>query len=284
MQFIVRDLANNMVILPEDGAFLKITLETFNKASHKNTWMHSSDIMQFKSWRELQTATIDWENKNSDVSSIATSQKQWVKIAKQGANKIVDITLPSKNGQKHYTVIEITTPEAATVYGRGTQWCTSCSLYAEITPQNLDETYNSLDRTNKRLSGDLKSNPWNLSKDEFIEIVKTLNNGDLNTNPLKVPNPYYANALENARKFLKNGSLFIIYKDDKPYMQIEGNAAQLQSVQNIPLYLIKPITAIVFRKMIQTGRLRKELIDTLESHIVSSGLLEMEAKGLVPKY
>jgi len=180
LQFIVRDISNGKIRLPEDGPPLKESLEIFNKASKKGSWTSKKDIMQFSDWRELQRSTMEWSEKNQTEGGLPSSETEWVKRAKAGSEKITEFDITTTGGKdpgrKHYVVVQLTTPVAVTVYGRGTQWCTSCSLFKTIRPNELESTLNSL--TSMR-SQTAEGNPWaSVDRAGFMEIIKELNDGD----------------------------------------------------------------------------------------------------------
>lgn len=290
MQFIVRDIANNGIILPEDGPPLKEALETFMKASRKQSWTGHKDINKFTNWRELQTLTNDWASKQEAVGP--SSETEWVKTAKEGSRKIVEMSFTTTGGkdpgEKNYSVVELSTPISVTVYGRGTQWCTSCSLFKTIKPQELEGTINALatkqdnyGHFGQKVEGD----PWSgLDAAGFMAVIKNLNGGDIaNKKELKVPNSYYRNALGNAKHYLSGGPMFIIFKNGAPYIQMTNNGREMRDVKDVMLKTTSPALAVIFRGMQKSGRLSEDMFKVLERRIEGSGLKELEAKGLVPQ-
>jgi hypothetical protein len=279
IQFIVRNIANNSIKLPEDGPPLKETLDTFVKASKKGSWIDKKDIMQFTDWRELQRSTMEWTKKNQEGSR-PSSETEWVKRAKAGSEKITefDITTTGGNvpGNKHYVVIQLNTPIAVTVYGRGTQWCTSCSLYKTIRPHELEQNLTQLSNQGQKIEG----NPWaNVDRKGFLDIITDLNDGNITKSELKIPNPYLSSALNNAVSYLRDGPMFLIFKNGSPYIQMSNSGRDVMNINDIKLRGTSPALALVFRKMIESGKMSESMKKVLESHINSSGLKELEAKG-----
>lgn len=285
MQFIVRDIANMKIRFPEDGPPLKDALDTFSKGSKKGSWTEKKDIMQFPDWRELQRAATSWAEKNQDEGSTPSSETEWVKRAKMGADKIVEFNMTTTGGKepglKHYVIMQLNTPISVTVYGRGTQWCTSCSLYKNIRPSELQDVLNNLvSRQGETVEGD----PWaKLDRNGFLNVVKELNGGDLTKAELRVPHPYYRSAISTAGSYLRGGPMFIIFKNGKPYIQMTNNGSQIMNANDVTLRTTSPALALMFRKMLASGKMSAEMTRVLEQHIANSGLKELEDKGLVPK-
>lgn len=293
MHYIVSQIAKDALILPEDGTPLKEALQTFVKASRRPNWTGPKDVFQFGNWRDLQKQTQEWQEKQ--MASGITSESEWTKKAKEGVNKICDIefetTAGKEPGKYQYAVYEMKTPVGVFVYGRGTRWCTSTSLYTTIKPNELDKTLDLLVGKGSsyetgnyyNIQGDVPGDPWaGRSKEEFLQTVKELNGGNLKQNELKVPNPHYRGYLKNAMNYLKDGPLYTVFRNGKPYMQLNSAANQIMDTGDVSLRLTSPGLAIIFRAMVQTGRLSKQLADSLQKKVDSSGLKQLEEKGKVP--
>lgn len=273
LMFIVRDIALGRIRLPEDGPPLKDVLETFSKASKKGNWSGHKDIMQYSDWRELQRHTMEWSKTQEEEPP--TSERAWIKQAKEGAEKIIDTTVNTTTGPIEYSAVEARTPVAVTVYGRGTQWCTSCSLFKTIPANQLDQTVSSLVQQKQPVEGD----PWaKMTAEDAKKLIVDLNDGDLSKKELKVPNPYYTSALSNAKSYLRGGPMYIIFKNKQPYIQMTNSGRELRNVNDVSLRTPSPALAKVFDEMIKSGKMSSEMIKVLGSHIDRSGLRQLEAQ------
>lgn len=293
MHYIVNQIAKDTLILPEDGTPLKETLQTFVKASRRPNWTGHKDIGQYTHWRELQKQAQEWQDKQ--LATGVTSESEWTKKAKEGVNKICDIefetTAGKEPGKYNYAVYEMTTPVGVFVYGRGTRWCTSTSLYTTIKPNELEKTLDLLIGKGSayetgnyyNIQGDVPGDPWKgRSREEFLQTIKELNGGNLNNKELKVPNPHYRGYLKNAMNYLKDGPLYTVFRNGKPYMQLNSAANQIMDTGDVSLRVTSPGLAVIFRSMLQTGRLSKQLASKLEKYVEASGLKQLEAAGKVP--
>lgn len=293
MHYIVNQVAKDALILPEDGTPLREALQLFVKASRKPNWTGHKDVFQYGHWRELQKQAQEWNEKQ--LATGMTSESEWIKKAKEGVTKISDIEMESKAGKEpglyHYAVYEMTTPVGVFVYGRGTRWCTSTSLYTTIKPQELDKTLDNLTEKGSNyetgnyygIKGPVPGDPWaNHSREQFLALIKELNGGNLNQKELKVPNPHYRGYLKNAMNYLKDGPLYTIFRNGKPYMQLNSTANQIMDTGDVTLRTTSPGLAVIFRAMVQTGKLSKPLADRLSKYVAASGLPQLEAQGKVP--
>jgi hypothetical protein len=293
MHYIVNQIAKDTLILPEDGTPLLQSLQTFVKASRRPNWTGHKDVFKYANWRELQKQTIEWQEKQ--MASGITSESEWIKKAKEGVNKICDIefeTVAGKEpGKYQYAVYEMTTPVGVFVYGRGTRWCTSTSLYTTIKSSELEKTLDLLIGKGTAyetgnyysIQSDIPGDPWaGRSREEFLQTIKELNGGNLKQNELKVPNSHYRGYLKNAMHYLKSGPLYTVFRNGKPYIQLNSEANQIMDTGDAPLRVTSPGLAIIFRAMVQTGKLSERLGSSLAKKVESSGLKQLEEKGKVP--
>lgn len=256
MQYLAKQVAAGLIRLPEDGPPLKETLEKFMNWSRKPAWKQvaakfldpkapPNDIMSYTHWRELQKVVMEYE-KDVESKNIPTSETAWVNKAKEGAERVLDMTLKTESGTRNYVVTKVATPVAVTVYGRGTQWCTSCSLYKTIRSSELDNVVNELTKHKEKIEGD----PWaNLTAEAVRKIISDLNGGDLNKKELKVPNTYYDSALRNAKNYLSGGPMYIIMRDGKPYIQMTNSARELRNVEDASLKTTSAALSVIFRAL-----------------------------------
>ncbi|MBD3405036.1 MAG: hypothetical protein GF411_02735 [Candidatus Lokiarchaeota archaeon] len=133
MPYIVKQVSQDKLKLPEDGKRIHDALKYFHANKNKSGWEGHKDVHQYDKWRDLE----DTVEKHEPVKSRSEKIKD---IKSEGARVIVDVELPVKGGKRnlHYKAIEITTPEAACTYGRGSRWCTTdpgtASSYLEHGP------------------------------------------------------------------------------------------------------------------------------------------------------
>jgi len=275
LQFIVKQVANGTIRFPEDGPPLKEALEIFSKAFKKKEWSGHRDITKYDNWRDLQSHTMAYAA-TAESKTTPASETEWVKKAKEGSNKIVDFNFNGihvdENNQKisktfNFVVIELITPVAVTVYGRGTQWCTSCSLFKTVKPNEVDSVVSQMNR--ERTEGD----PWaDMSPEAMKKYIMDINGGNLDKDQIKVPNPYYVNALQNAKHYLSGGPMYIVFKDKEPYAQITNNGRELRNATDRSLFKASPMLALVFEEMVKSNKISPDMRNVLNGHIERSGL------------
>lgn len=251
MQFLVKQVAANQIRLPEDGPPLKETLETFMNGSRKKEWKGERDIMRYAHWRDLQKACMEYA-KEAESKTVPSSETAWVNKAKEGSERIVDVDVKTKTGLTNYVVVKVSTPIAVTVYGRGTQWCTSCSLFKTVKSNELEGVIEQLTKGGDRYRGEkVEGDPWaNLTPEQVKQYILELNGGDLNKKELKVPNTYYHSALSNAKNYLQGGPMFIIFKNGAPYIQMTNSGRELRNIEDSSLKTTSSALGVVFREMV----------------------------------
>jgi hypothetical protein len=125
LRYIVDQLKNATIVLPEDGERLRRTLEFFH--NNKNTQQWKSMNLPIDLW-EKNSPIRDWRNLGKIFLELGeeefTTKRQESRDMKKGAELVFEITLPNIY-KTRYKFYKITEPEAAIYMGRGTQWCTT---------------------------------------------------------------------------------------------------------------------------------------------------------------
>lgn len=260
MQFLTKQIAASGIRLPEDGPLLKETLEKFMEYSRKAAWKQPKDIMQYPHWRELQKAIGEYEKSPAfmfRVSSQAKATENLLAVkAKEGVELIVDIDAKTFSGLTNFKVWQCRTPIAVSMFGKGTQWCTSWmndgNIYKTVKPQEVEAAITSLAQNRDfGYRGAVEGNPWaNLTPESARQIVMDLNNGDLSKKEVKIPNPDRLNSsLSTAKNYLEGGPMYIIYKNDAPYIQLTHDGSQIMNVEDSRLKTISSALAVVLKEM-----------------------------------
>lgn len=257
MMFITGQVAKGLIRLPEDGVMLKETLEKFMGFSRKANWKNPKDVMQYAHWRDLQKLTGEYE-KTQAATEAKSTESVLITKAKEGTTKILDIDLKTISGPTNFKVYKVSTPVAVAVVGKGTQWCTSWqhdnNIYTTVKAEQLPQVITNMTRASERGVGRYgpdPDNPWiNLTPERAKEIVADINGGDLNKRELKVPNvDRLNNSLSNGRHYLDGGPMYIIYKNDQPYIQMTNSARELRNVEDSTLRTTSATLAAIFREM-----------------------------------
>ena len=262
MTFVVRELGSGRIRLPEDGPHLKRALEVFSANSKRKEWKGPRDVMQFPSWRELQKVASDFEEASNSLT-VPQTETEYVKKAKLGAEKIVDLNMETLNGPVNYVVVRPHTPEAVTVYGRGTRWCTSAPLYHLRPVAQLEQEIKSIlsQKAGER-------NPWSgLDENAIRGIINNINGGTIEgKKEVKTPNSYYVNAIGTAQSYLRHGPMFVIFRNGKPVYQLTGNGGEIRADDDRALQKPGSGLAIVFQAIINSGK-GGEAVPALQKHI-----------------
>jgi hypothetical protein len=259
MMFIANQIAAGAIRLPEDGVMLKETLEKFMTYSRKAAWTHPKDVMQYQkpgtSWRDLQKLVGDYENSPAFLFRVGSQAKSTENIlatkAKEGADVILSMDIKAYSGLPNYKIYKVSTPIAVSMYGKGTQWCTSWmndgNIYKTIKPESIKDTVLELTRRRESVEG----NPWaNLTAEQAQQIIMDLNDGNLTKKEIKVPNvERLDSSLRTAQSYLRGGPMFIIYKNDAPYIQFTHDASQIMNVADERLATISPALEVIFKEM-----------------------------------
>jgi len=125
LRYIVDQLKNAMIILPEDGERIRRALDFFHNNKNTQQWKSMNlpvDLWDRKSpirnWRSLEKIVIELSEEEF------TTKRQETRGIKEGYELAFEITLPNIY-KTHYKFYKITEPEAAVFMGRGTRWCTT---------------------------------------------------------------------------------------------------------------------------------------------------------------
>ena len=238
LPFIVGQVSRGRINLPEDGPQMRHLLEFFSS----NKWdSKKQDIFQYKDWRLLQKEINEIESSIDAGKSFGMTISQYEKQSRKGGEEIYSMT----STDKEYRIVRITTPEAAAVYGRGAQWCTTASLFTTTTEKQTPEAWFIDKHESSRGKPEWKKTPFEkFEKDDFLKIISDMNKDkDLKRgDQLKVPNTYYGSAIATAENYMKNDPLYIIYKEGKPYMQLDSSD-QIMNENDIALKKLGGATA-----------------------------------------
>lgn len=307
MMFIIGQVAKGLIRLPEDGVLLKESLEKFMSFSRKANWKHPKDVMQYAHWRDLQKLVGEYEAQTAQQQAQST-EGILVTKAKEGAVKVIDIDVKTTSGPHNYSVVKVSTPAAVAFFGKGTQWCTSWqhdnNIYKTVKAEQLPDVIAALTRPTRDASPD---NPWaNVTADRAKQIISDLNNGDLTKRELKVPNVDRLNsAISNSKHYLGQGPMYIIYRDNQPYIQMTNSARDLKNVEDYNLKTTSVTLATIFREMMgqhqppeveasitrnmpsNTGQVSQDMVKVLTNHIKvgeanKKRALEMQQKKQQP--
>lgn len=259
MMFIANQIAAGAIRLPEDGIMLKDTLEKFMNYSRKAAWTNPKDVMHYQkegtSWRDLQKLIDDYEKSPAFMFRVSSKAKATENIlavkAKEGATEILNMDIKAFSGLPNYKIYKTVTPIAASMYGKGTQWCTSwmndSNIYKMIKPDQVPSVVAELVKHKDSSTG----NPWaNLTAEQAQAIIMDLNDGNLNKKEVKAPNiERLDSALRTAQSYQKGGPLYIIYKNDAPYIQFTHDGSQIMNIADERLATISPALEVIFNEL-----------------------------------
>ena len=271
--YIATQIATNNIILPEDGPALKEALEVF---THKrNDWEGKNDIFAYTKWRELQNDTNNYLEQHSGTipQSMRAQYNELRTKAREGFKPIYEKTLATvaESGAKpiktNYKVYRCFNWQSLIVYGKGTQWCTSASIYKTI---RCDAK--SLANTCTVLASDARDRGiWAIGDElHFLKMIAQLNGfggsiAGANKEPdydgvakvlgksalIKIPNPYLTYAISIAQHYLADNEIYIAYKNNEPWLQMsDGDEVQIKNVQDIELSAPGPATRAILIELI----------------------------------
>jgi len=263
----------------EDGRMLKDTLQHFINRNPRD-WQGKQRVEDYSHWRDLQTDTSKYS-----AEGPAPVQSQWDKEAASHIKTIVpEFELP--NGKYTFKIAE--TPEATTVLGRGTQWCTSASLYKHIKSEGssyeglhgwMNEVLNSkhpLEDTPYKGMDDtqLFSIVNRINKKTIINIPDDPKQATIAPDvayPILVPNIYLGSAVSNARSYIASGGgpMVILMKDKKPYVQMTWSAApgDIKDITDRTLLRASTSLKMAFKRLADSGALPSESVRNLQRHL-----------------
>jgi len=247
LQYIVQQLALGTLRLPEDGPGLQEALGVFDKK--RANWTGENDIFKYKNWRELQQATTEYSGNNEVLAPALDYMKTWKDLSRSSSETIVDKKILTKTGTVHYKVIKITGWAGATLYGLGTQWCTSATPYSKIQVP-LNKVYDTVlqraeiwEQTKVEVAkagvdipmwpkGTPESRLAFIAKMNGLEDPQTWFDGPevalqprpkKGTRELIVPNTYFWSAVRTCSSYLDSGPLFVITKNGDRYIQMSSD-------------------------------------------------------------
>lgn len=110
--WLIRQVLKKNIILPEDQERILTALRTFDQAKRVQGFPGSKDINAYKIFQDLES-TLD-KLQGTELKSKRQSKRE---VKEKGARLAYD------DGK--YEAIELTDPEAAVIYAKGTKWCTS---------------------------------------------------------------------------------------------------------------------------------------------------------------
>lgn len=252
VRYIAKQVAMGQIRLPEDGSVIKDALEVF--ITKRKDWPGFKDVFQYKGWRDLQADAMKYKEATSKLTSNRAAEDQLRALARDGTQIIVDdIVQLIGGGSIHFKVYKCTNYASPIILGKGTQWCTGGSLYDtkriqpnETVASKVRDTINNL-TTKRSWRENLSNTPWaGWGEAEFLADIYKLNGwpqgadlGTLKAGPegVRLPNAYFLDAKSNAESYIQHygGMLYIIYKDDKPYIQATGNGTEIRNIEDIML-------------------------------------------------
>ena len=292
--YIATQIANNNIVLPEDGPALKETLEVFTRK--RNDWQGKSDVFTYDNWRKLQSDTNNYLEQHSGTipQSMRAQDNELRAKARDGFKLVYEKTLTTvtergaKPTKTNYRLFRCLNWQSLVVYGKGTQWCTTASIY-----RTMHCDAKSLASTCTVLASDTKD--WSIwaTGDElhFLKMIAQLNGfgGDVadadgkpdydgvakvlrrKSDLVKTPNPYLTYAISTSMGYLEDNKLYIIYKNNEPWLQMaDGFAVQIKNAEDIELSVPGPATKAVLTSLMPVlgdGQLTDHIAHLCKPHI-----------------
>ena len=123
LRYIVDQLKNATIKLPEDGLKLRDALKFYHDNKNKSQWKEADlpvDLWgpELKDWKKLENVVSKLDGKEF------VTKRQEARGNKKGYELVFEIVLPNKHKTK-FTIYKIIEPEAAVYMGLGTKWCTT---------------------------------------------------------------------------------------------------------------------------------------------------------------
>lgn len=109
--WIAKQLQSDTIRLPEDFNRVLDTLTKFEKVKRKQDFTASRDINQYNLFNDLEDAIDKYQG------TFESNREQVQQVKEEGAQVIFE--------EAPYTIIQITSPEAACYYAKNTKWCVS---------------------------------------------------------------------------------------------------------------------------------------------------------------
>lgn len=208
VDYIARQVRDRRIDLPNDGPRMLNTLTTFNKIRNTgrlaNQWKQFKggqyvDINRYKNWRELEGLIEEFVG-DEDLKGSKDQQRTLKVLAEEGSELVFETDIPTRSGTKNVKIYRLDTPAACVFYGMNSRWCTS----------TLHDTHANAD-----------------ARPPYIV-----------SHGIKVPyleRGQYKGYPTTAANYLSRGPLYVIYVDDKPYIQMTNNFSEVRNTQDAQL-------------------------------------------------
>ncbi len=264
----------------EDGGRMQAALEFFHRNKDKSTWTASKNIHDFRDWKELEK--IKTELGTVELKSAGDIEREF----KAGGKKVFELTAPDKN-QTSIRVYEVTTPEAAIAYGRGTVWCTSCSLFKTIDDLGYEKLkagedpkqyiaaykHKAQNRSYGSEGGPFDGTFFEVPDDQFVSYVVQANGGELpkpKDGSYKLPNNYIKYATDQAKNYLETGPLYVVMKkssgsDWVSYLQITSDGQYVLGPEDQSFARTAPSTDYLLSRFALSGKAPDGIRDRIQN-------------------
>jgi len=235
LRYIVDQLKNATIKLPEDGSKLRDALKFYHDNKNKSQWKEADlpvDLWgpELRNWKKLENVI----NKLGGKEFV--TKRQEVRGMKKGYELVFGIVLPNKHKTK-YTIYKIMEPEAAVYMGLGTKWCTT-TLHKNVEGQ---PGYNPDDPGDPPAKSEFTYGDWHPKAGQTRKYA--LMDGPKDS---KGRSKGYANT---AQSYLAKSPLYVVKRDDSgsddkfddlgqsgQLMQFEGgDFYEVMNINNDPL-------------------------------------------------
>lgn len=274
--FIIKNIAGDKIILPEDGNILKLALDKYRKYSKKQNWTGLKEIMQYDSWRDLQTDVMKFleQYPEEEASAAKNFEQQYYQKIKQNIETLVDIDLNLRKqdgsvSKTNFKAFRCLTPEATAFMGRGSGWCTTYNLMGKM-------SYNEFVNTSHGIVSS-PSSMWKTFSDleKFVAGYNEMTVEQLRSaSDIWAPQVgYFEGALRMARNYMPDNSpMYILYRDGKPHLQMTADGSQIMNVSDHALHISGAPTAKVFLEMLPKIPKNEKIYNRLKALIKYSNL------------
>ena len=229
MPFITKQAKIGAISLPNDGERLLRALEFYQQNSRKKDWPGEKDINQYANWRVLEKQVNEIEGKGG-IDTTSEKERRW---KKEGAELILELNINTTKGVINYKAYGITNPYAAVLLGMGTSWCTTSLSdrtpdIALHNPAQYDPRWNDYpEETQQRMMDQY---------DEAMKYQKRIKNLE------KMKVGRHEGYPLTAVRYLNNGPLYIIMRDNKPYIQAKHNFMEFMNDEDLSIKKFGPPT------------------------------------------
>jgi hypothetical protein len=95
-----------------------------------------------------------------------------------------------------------------------------------------------------------------MSAEELKQLTDKLNGGSIEgKKEIKIPNGSFINAVNHARGYMdQSGPMFIIYKDNEPYLQLTGDGSQMKNIEDRELKYASPALSKIMEQLLAAGK------------------------------